>query len=59
VGSSVTTEEMGVMTMFCEKCESGDIHVEVMWSVTGREGDKPHQLDIAECKGCGHRWPVK
>lgn len=45
--------------IFCDKCESGDIFVEVMFSVNGQEGNSPKQIDVANCKGCGHRWSLK
>lgn len=46
------------MKTVCAKCDSGKVQVEVMWRVTGREGDAPAQLDVAECKDCGHRWTL-
>jgi DNA-directed RNA polymerase subunit RPC12/RpoP len=43
----------------CEKCNSKNMQVEVMWFVAGQQGKPPKQLDVAECKDCGHRWEVK
>lgn len=43
----------------CEKCESGDMRVEIMWRVLGQEGQVPAQINVAECQSCGHRWEVK
>jgi len=47
------------MSKGCPKCDSGKILVEIMWNVTGQEGNAPSQIDVYNCRGCGHRWTLK
>lgn len=43
--------------MNCEKCDSGRIKTEVMWRVTGQEGDLlGTTIEVHTCEGCGNQW---
>ena len=42
--------------MNCEKCDSGRIKTEVMWRVTGQEGQAPKSIEVHKCEGCGNKW---
>jgi len=40
----------------CAKCDSGIVRTEMMFRVTGQEGNAPEKIEVSKCEGCGFQW---